>query len=135
ENNRGLNAKVTELEAKLKAFEGIDPTTVAATAVKLADLEQRFAGIEPEEYKALKARPDLSSRVTELEAQLASEKAATTTARQSADAAVFRSKVADAFVAAGGRPEALDFMIAKAQEQFTVKNGALTTTEFSTRRP
>ncbi len=106
DNNRALFASKTELEAKLKAFEGVDP----------------------EEYKALKSRPDLTPRVTELEARLAS-------AQRSADSAVFRTKVADAFLTVGGRPEALDFIITKAQGTFTLANGALVTQEFSTERP
>src|SRR5436309_3119324 len=57
DGNRALNAK-------LKAFDGIDPATVTATAAKLADLEKKFDGVDPEEYRALKAKPDVSKRVT-----------------------------------------------------------------------
>jgi len=113
DNNRALNSKVTDLETRLKAFDGIDP----------------------EEYQTLKARPDLTPRVTELEAQLAAEKAATTAAQRSTDAAVLRSKIGDAFHRAGGRPQAQDFIIAKAAEVFSLDNGVLTTQQFSTNRP
>jgi hypothetical protein len=113
ENNRTLNAKLADAEAKLKAFDGIDPA----------------------EYQTLKARPDLTPRVTELEAALATERGAKTTAQQTADAAVFRAKVADSFLAAGGRPEALEFVVAKAREQFVLENGALSTKDFSPSRP
>jgi hypothetical protein len=134
-NNRALNGKVTDLETKLKAFEGIDPATVTATASKLADLEQKFADVDPDEYRALKARPDLTPRVTALEADLATETAAKTKAQQSADTAVFRSKVGDVFIRVGGRPQALDFIIAAAEKLFTLKDGQLTTKAFSADKP
>src|SRR5436309_3402937 len=54
ENNRGLNTAKTELETKLKAFEGLDPVAAKEALAKLAT----FEGVDPEEYKTLKARPD-----------------------------------------------------------------------------
>jgi hypothetical protein len=113
DNNRDLFRQKTDLEAKLKAFDGFDP----------------------DEYRALKARPDLTARVAELESQLAAATTEKTTAQQTADTAVFRAKVADAFLPVGGRPDALDFMITKAQQTFSLQNGQLTTKEFSGTRP
>jgi hypothetical protein len=113
ENNRSLNGKVTELETKLSAF----------------------AAVDPEEYKALKARPDLTPRVSELETQLATEKAARAATQQSAAQAVFKSKVGDVFLQVGGRPEARDYIESKAAAVFSLKDGQLVTTEFSGNRP
>jgi len=112
-NNRSLNAKTAELETKLRAFDGIDP----------------------EEYKGLKARPDLTPRVSELETQLATEKAARAATQLSADQLVFKSKVGDVFLHVGGRPEALDYILPKAAAVFSLKDGQLATTEFSGNRP
>jgi hypothetical protein len=133
DNNRALNRKVSELEEK-----ALDPAKLAeleAAAAKLTAFEAKYADIDPDEYKSLKARPDLSARVIELETALATEKAAKSAAQQAADSATFRAKVSDAFLAGGGRSEALDFIIAKAEKTFTLANGQLTTKEFSATRP
>src|SRR5438034_10742521 len=53
DNNRALNTSNLELTAKLKAFEGVDAAANAATAAKLAELEQKYQGIDPVEFKAL----------------------------------------------------------------------------------
>src|SRR6058998_239212 len=54
DTNRGLHTTKTELEAKLKTFEGVDPVEYKTLKGKLAT----FDGVDAEEYKALKARPD-----------------------------------------------------------------------------
>ena len=113
DNNRSLHTANVELEAKLRAFDGVDP----------------------EEYKGLKARPDLAPRVSELETQLATEKAAVAATRQSADQLVFKSKVGDVFLHVGGRPEARDYIESKAAAVFSLKDGQLATAEFSGNRP
>jgi len=123
-----LNRKVSELEDQLKAFNGVDVTALTS---ELADLKQKFGGIDPEEFKTLRVRPDLSARVTELETALATEKAAKSAAQQAVDSATFCAKVSDVFLASGGRAEALDFIIAKPEKTFTLANGQLTTKEFS----
>jgi hypothetical protein len=135
DNNRALNASNIELTTKLKAFEGVDAAANTAAAAKLAELEQKYQGIDPVEFKALKERPDLSPRVTELEAALAVATSAKTTAQATADKAVFRSKIADVFLRNGGRPQALEFEIAEAEKVFALKDGQLTTQAFSADKP
>jgi hypothetical protein len=96
-----------ENEEFKKKFEGIDPDVVRAQAAELETLR--------------KAKPD--ERVKQLETELATEKAARAAAQATIDASVLRSAVTDKFLKAGGRPNALDFMVTKAKDVFTVENG------------
>jgi outer membrane murein-binding lipoprotein Lpp len=68
DNNRTLNSKVAELSAKLKSIEGIDDSAEFET---LEAKLRAFDGIDPAEYQTLK------SRVAEMETTLAAERAAT----------------------------------------------------------
>jgi hypothetical protein len=127
-NNKALNLKVNELETRLKTFDGVDPTAAAATAAKLTELEARFEGVDPNEYRSLKAKPDLSARVSELETKLAASEA-------SAARSALKTSVGDAFLRAGGLPEAADFITSKAETIFAMTNGQLTTEQWSAERP
>lgn len=138
DNNRALNQQNTELEQKLKAFEGIDPAEIEsddaefeAMEAKLADLETKlklFDGVDPAEYRTLKERPDTSARVAELEAELAMEKGAHATTQ-------FNNTIASEFLRSGGRTSAVDFMIGLAAKTFSMKDGAITTKDFSATNP
>jgi hypothetical protein len=128
ESNRAMHSK-------LKAFEGIDPATIAAERAKWAELEKKFEGIDPDEYRVLKARPEVAPEVTELRAALATAQADKATAQQAADAALFKSHIAAAFLPIGGEPQALDYVISLAQRVFKVDNGQLVAGEYSVDRP
>jgi hypothetical protein len=116
QRNIDLLKEINDLKAK---YEGIDPEAVKADRARLAELEK----IKPQE------------RITALETELATEKAAHATARQQADAFVIDTKITDAFLKAGGRPEARAFIVAAAAGQFTVEKGELKGTKFSPDRP
>ncbi|MBP7779490.1 MAG: hypothetical protein KA371_20420 [Acidobacteria bacterium] len=128
-NNRSLNAQNAELAAKLKAFDGIDPTDDADAEFEALEAKLKaFDGVDPAEYHALKARPDTSARVAELEATLAAEQRAHAQTQ-------FTHAVATEFLRAGGRASAVDYMVAQAATVFAMTDGALTTSEFSSSRP
>jgi len=120
ESNRALNAKVTQHDADLAAL----------TSAKNA-LEEKlvaFDGIDPVAAKTALARGDVSGKVTQLETQLASEKAAHA-------ASTFKHVIGWEFLKAGGRSEALDFIVAQAARTFTMKDGKVVTDKFSATDP
>lgn len=127
ENNRKLNAAVTELDAKLAAAETARIVALADAEKVKADLAT-FEGVDPAEYKNLKAKPDDTKRATELEAAL--------TAERTAHAATqLKNVVAADFFRIGGRPGALDYIVGKAAETFTMHGGKVTTKAFSAKEP
>ncbi len=112
------------LKATVAKFEGIDPDAAKAALANLA----KFEGVDPDEYHTLKARPDATARAAELEASLAAEKAAHA-------ATQLRHAVTAEFLKCGGRSSAIDFTAEAAAKVFAMKDGELTTTEFSASNP
>jgi hypothetical protein len=109
-----------ELTKSLARFEGIDPDAVKTDREKLAEYQ--------------KAKPD--EKITTLEAALATEKTAHGETRKRADGFVIEGRISDAFLKAGGRPEARAFVVTQAAGQFTVdENGELRGTKHSPNRP
>jgi hypothetical protein len=141
-NNRDLHTAKTELESRLKAFDGIDPDAArAALAVgtdpaKVSDLEEKLAAAaaNAETLKAQHAaelaalQSDQTNRATNLEAALTAEKSAHA-------ATQLRNAISVEFLRAGGRESAVDFMVGKAAGTFEMKNGVAISREFSTARP
>jgi hypothetical protein len=102
-NNVTLMQERDTLAAKLAAFEGIDSEAAKAALAKVA------AGEDGD--------------VAKLRSQLAESQSATAAATQKAEALLHRQAVSAAFLAAGGRPEAVDYVVLKAP--FTISAGAL----------
>jgi len=125
ENNVALLKEINEVK---RTYEGIDPdvaraaltTDYTALAAKLAV----FNGVDVEEYRALKARPDIAS----VEAALATEKAAHESTR-------IRHAITTEFLRHGGRESAVDFIVGSAANTFAIENGEVTSKEFSNIRP
>jgi|WetSurMetagenome_2_1015567.scaffolds.fasta_scaffold317470_1 hypothetical protein len=107
ENNKALHARVEELETKLKAYEGIDGSDVAAMRERLA----AFGDLDPEQARqALAAVGETKGRATELETALQAE-------RQAHHAERVRNAVTFEFLKQGGHPAAADFVVGKAPFQ------------------
>jgi hypothetical protein len=106
---RANNIKLTK---DLARFEGIDPDKAKAESAELTELK--------------KAKPD--EKIAALEAKLAE-------AQGRADASVLKSAITDAFIRAGGRAEATEFMTTKATSLFAVENGVLVGRTFDPNRP
>lgn len=122
DKNIALMKEAVQLKTK---YEGIDPD---ATLVKLTEAEAKLAafdGVDPAEYRLLKARPDVTKRAAELEADLATEKAAHA-------ATQFKNTTTVEFLKAGGRESAVDYMVTEAAKVFAVDG---TTKEFSKENP
>jgi hypothetical protein len=117
ETNTRLMGEVEPLRAAVKKFEGIDPEAVKADRARLAELEK------------------VTPRITELELELAAEKAARATAQQQTDALVVESTISSAFLKAGGLPKARAFIVAAALPAFTVEGGDVKGKKFSPNNP
>lgn len=122
-----------ELHRQLKRFEGIDPDIVAKMRERLA----AFDGLDATQARAalaeLASKTDAAkgaeSKAAELRAALEAEQAAHRQTR-------LRSEVAAAFLAVGGRPEAVDYIVQRAAEVFSVDaGGRVTSREFSKTDP
>ena len=108
--------------AKLKEFRNTNNEVKKerdALKLKVAELEKRA--------------PD--EDVAALTAKLATSEAARIEAQSKADASVLKSVVTAAFLKAGGRQKAADYILGQAKSVFTVENGELKTTQFSPSRP
>jgi hypothetical protein len=116
ENNIRLTQQLEALTKErddLKAsFEGLDAKSVREDLARLAELD--------------KAKPH--ERVAVLEAELAD-------ARRRVDTSVLKSAVTDAFIRAGGRAEAADYILSKATPLFTVENDVPVGRGFDQNRP
>lgn len=134
DNNRALNAAKTELEARLKAFDGIDLAAYAAMKEQLAAFESTDPAALSEKRAAdlaaavEDAKAELGAQTTALSTELAAEKAAHA-------ATQFKSAVGGEFLRAGGRASAVDYMVGLAAKTFAMKDGEVTTTEFSAANP
>ena len=129
-NNRKLHAANVELEAKLKAFDGIDPDAARAALAELADTEIVDTDDLDKAHTAeiTAVRSEKAKQIEELQAQLAAEKAARATEQ-------LRNVVTTELNRFGIRQSAVDYMFSKAQEVFQLKDGKLTTKEFSAKNP
>jgi hypothetical protein len=102
-NNIRLANEKKELEAKLAPFDGIDPVAAKEALAKVAS-----GGGE---------------ELVKLKLQLAEAESHAASATQKADALVFEQRVSSAFVAHGGRPSAVPYMVNAAP--FVLADGEL----------
>ncbi len=109
DNNVKLKKDHDDLIAK---FDGIDPAAVKADRAKLAAYES--------------AKP--AEKIAALETQLAD-------ANKRANGAILKDAIDNAFLKAGGRPNAVDYVRTKAADKFTVENGAVVGTVFDPQQP
>jgi hypothetical protein len=103
-NNRDLHQKLKDAEAKLAAFDGLDPVQAREALAKAA------------------AAPEHEQKLRDTEAALAAE-------RQAHHVARVRASLGFEFMRQGGQPEALEFVIDKAAKVWRPdeKTGDLTT--------
>ncbi len=135
-NNRALHATNSELEERLKVFDAIDPTEYLSMKEKLATfvdpamLTEKHAAEVAAAVDAAKAEltAQHAANQTKLAAELAAEKAAHTETQ-------FKNLVSGEFLRAGGRASAVDYVVSCAAKVFSMKDGELTTKEFSAASP
>jgi hypothetical protein len=107
QTNTRLMAQVAEQEAKLKTFDGIDPSAVAADREKLKELDT--------------TKVQLATAT----ADLATERAARTAAQTKADGALLRDTITAKALAIGARPDAVSIVADKAAAVFVVEGESL----------
>jgi len=145
-----LNGKLVGFREHNKALmaalgaETIEAAIARADAVKGFD-PKRFEGVDPEEFKALKAQAGklkdkgidnadqidarfksmLDAAIKPVNDKLAATEADLSAARKKADEGIFRSSVQAPFLKAGGKADAVDFVMLRAAEKFTVVGGTI----------
>jgi hypothetical protein len=98
------------------------------------DLKTKFAGFDPDVVKAERAELETirkekpNETIAALRAQLAD-------AQGKANASTLKDAITAAFLKAGGRANAVDYIVTKASDKFTVENGALVGKVFDPSRP
>jgi hypothetical protein len=148
-DHAAANAKVVEFRDKnIALLQEVEPLRV---------LKTQFAGVDPEkaktaisEVEALKAKgvtkPDdiaaqiqaaVQAAVKPLQEQLATGTAETAAERKRGDELTLRNVIGEKFTKAGGRPDAVEFIIGKAQTAFKVEAGTVKAlpNKFSAEKP
>lgn len=96
---------------------------------------------ELEELRPLKARiaelekAEPAAEIARLTAALGASEASRATLQAAADTSALRTAVGDSFLKNGGRPNALDYIVAKARDVFAVENGVVVGKGFDPARP
>lgn len=119
-NNIALTQERDALLPLKEQFKDLDPVAARAAIAKVKELGDK--GIKGgEDLKAL-----IEAAITPLTTEISTLKAAGETERKRADDAVFKSSISDIFVGkAGGEPSALDFIVGRARDVFTMQNGVM----------
>jgi hypothetical protein len=130
DNNIALLKEVSDLRPLKARYEGIDADAARTALARTGELEKANAdltaklatydGVDPEEFRVLKQRPDPTALASELE-----------TERRAHAATILRNAVTVEFLRLGGRESAIDYIVDAAAKTFAVEDGKLTTKEFS----
>jgi hypothetical protein len=126
------NAELVPLKTK---FEGIDPVEARAALDKLKTLGKE--GIRDADDLAQKIKNEAEALIKPLRDQLALSTAETQAERRRADESLLHSKIAEQFIKVGGKPNATDFVVGLAKDNFEVKDGKVVAKagKFSTTKP
>jgi hypothetical protein len=135
------------LKLQLDTLDGLDPKVQEHYVKNGEKYELAMQGEHPKvtefrtnnvellkENAALKTQmaeaPKPDTRVTELEAELATAKSTAAAVQAKADSLVLHSAVSQAFLGAGGKTDAVDFIVSEASKTFKVADGKIQTEEF-----
>jgi hypothetical protein len=121
--------------AKLERLKAIDPDEYEALKVKAAKLKDK--GIDDADGLDVKLKAMLDAALKPVQDALSAEKTLRTDAQQRADKALLRQTVGDKFIKAGGKANALDFVLGEAQKSFSVVDNEVRAGEnkFSAQKP
>jgi hypothetical protein len=109
--------------AKLEKLKAIDPEQHAALVAKVAALEKN--GVNSPDDVSARVKAAIDAALGPVNQALESERRARTEAQQRADDALLRSTIGDAFLKAGGRADAMDFIVQQAKSTFRVADNAV----------
>lgn len=135
DRNIALLQEVETLRPLKTQFEGIDPVTAKTAIAAQAELGKK--GVKGADDLAAQITAAVTAAVAPLKSQLDTAVKETAAERIRADQSVLRSQVSEKFLKAGGKPNAIDFILGKAQESFQVEGGAVKAlpNKFSSDRP
>jgi len=117
------DAPLGPLKAKLEALAGIDPDEFKTLKAKAAALEAK--GVKGVDDLDARFKTLLDATVNPLKAELAAEKEGRAKAQLMADQATLRQAVAQRFLDSkvGGKAKALDYIVGQAAQAFRVEGG------------
>lgn len=135
DRNVALMKENDELRPLKTKYEGIDPVEARDAITKLKTLGQQ--GIKDADDLQLRIKTAAEELIKPLRDQLAMSAAETAEARKRADDNLFHAKIGEAFTKVGGKPNATDFVVGMAKEDFEVKEGKVVakTGKFSIKNP
>lgn len=135
DKNIELLKEVGELRPLKTKYEGIDPEEARAAVKKVKELGT--TGIKDVEDVNNRVRSMVDDAVKPLRDQIASDALLVAAERKRADDYLFRTKVSDAFTKAGGKTNAVDFVVGLAASEFEIKEGQVVakTGKFSKEKP
>lgn len=121
DNNRALNAQKTELETKLKTFEGVDPAEYATLKTRIKDFEKKGVKGGDDINEMLKAA--VKAAVEPLEQKLAQREQSEAAARADLIRKDVESQLRDAGVKAGVDERAMRDYIQRGLDVFKIVDG------------
>ena len=123
DNNRSLNNLKTDLEAKLKIFDGVDPAKYAEMTQRITELEAK--GVKGSTDVEAQLRAAVAAAVGPLEAKIAAREASEKAAVERADREGLRSSLTAVGNKVGIDERAMQDYINRGLTVFTVVNGEI----------
>lgn len=123
DNNILLKKQVDELLPLKTQFEGLDPVAAKAALARVVELEKK--GFKPGDDITELMKQAVETAVNPLRESIKAAQADTLAERKRADDSVLRSRIGEEFIKAGGKGKALDYIVERAREVFTVDGGVL----------
>jgi hypothetical protein len=123
DNNRALNGTVSELQGKLKSFEGIDPKEFSTLKERVAEFEKTGAKKGDDVVEMIKAA--VKAAVDPLNQKLAEREKAEADARQKLEVTTLENNIRDIGVKLGVDERALPDYINRAKTVFRLNEGKL----------
>lgn len=135
DKNIALLQEVDTLRPLKTQFEGIDPAVAKDAILKVAELSKK--GVKGADDIAAMITTAVNAAVKPLQEQLTGNAQALATEKARADESTLRSKVSEVFLKAGGKANALDFIVGEAKSIFKVVEGVVKAADnmFSTEKP
>lgn len=135
DTNIALTKKVSEMEPRVKAFEGLDPDAAKTAIAKVTELEKK--GVKGADDVAKLVTDGIAAAMKPVQDQLALMTTSAAETQRKNDELTLRSSLSDKFTKAGGLPDALDFIVGKTKGVFKVENGVIKAeaNQFSTDKP
>jgi hypothetical protein len=126
---------LTPIKEKLSKFDGVDPAEYKELKAKAEELKKK--GVKTADDIQAKITSAIESAIAPVRQELESEKKARVEAQTKADDALLRQTIGDRYIKAGGKPSALDFIVIQAKNTFRVVDNGLKAkdTKFSSINP